>query len=130
MSKASEHSTFKEQYPLSPCFTKCECAAPTESILGMLAFLLVIDLSDKIKVELPSLTAVSHSSLIDSILSFKLEFISKVQSMILIFLEKILLNFLIENSLKLDYLIQKYLLQLYYQNPEYFLNYQTLFLDS
>ena len=60
----------------------------------MLVFLSEISLSDNIKVELPSLIAISHSSFILSILSFKDELTSKVQSIIFVFSEKILLNFL------------------------------------
>ena len=62
--------------------------------MGILALSAEIFLSDKIIVVLPSLTAVSHSSLIFSILSFKDELISNVQSIILIFFKKIFLNFL------------------------------------
>ena len=54
----------------------------------MLAFLLEISLSDKIKAELPCLTDISHSSFMLSILSFKDELTSKVQSITLIFLKK------------------------------------------
>ena len=93
MSNASELSTFIEQYPLKPSFTKWEWTAPTDKIDGMLAFVEVIFLSDKIRVLLPSLTAISHSSLIFSILSFKEELISKVQSIIRIFLKNFFLNF-------------------------------------
>ena len=60
----------------------------------MLIFLSEISLSDNIKAELPSLTDISHSSFILSILSFKDELTSKVQSITFIFSEKILLNFL------------------------------------
>jgi hypothetical protein len=61
-------------------------------MLGMLAFRLEIFLSDNIRQVLPSLTAVSASSLIDSILSFRDFVISKVQSINFTFFEK---NFLI-----------------------------------
>ena len=94
VSKASEHSTFIEQYPLKPSFTKCECTAPTISMLGILAFWLDIFLSDKIKQVLPSLTEVSASSLMASILSLRDKEISKVQSITFVFLEKNFLNFL------------------------------------
>ena len=94
MSKASAHSTFKEQYPLSPSFTKCECTAPTVNILGILAFLFEIFLSERIRQVLPSLTDVSASSLISSILSLSEEDISNVQSIYFVFFEKNLLNFL------------------------------------
>ena len=53
-----------------------------------------IFLSDNTKQVLPSLTAVSASSLIDSILSLSDFSISKVQSIIFIFFEKNFLNFL------------------------------------
>ena len=61
-------------------------------MLGILAFWLEIFLSDNTKKVLPSLTAVSASSLIDSILSLSDFSISKVQSIIFTFFEK---NFLI-----------------------------------
>ena len=93
VSKESEHSTFMEQYPLSPFLIKCEWTAPTARTLGILAFLLEIFLSESIKVVHPSLTAVSQSSLICSILSFKDEEISNVQSITLVFFEKNFLNF-------------------------------------
>ena len=60
----------------------------------MLALLLEIFLSDKIKQVLPSLTEISASSLIASILSFKDRLVSNVQSITLVFLEKNFLNFL------------------------------------
>ena len=60
----------------------------------MLDFLFEIFLSDSIKAELPSLTDTSHSSFILSILSFKDNSTSNVQSITFIFSEKILLNFL------------------------------------
>ena len=63
-------------------------------LIILVAFLLLISLSDKIKHVLPSLTEVSASSLIFSILSFKEEEISKVQSIVLVFFEKNFLNFL------------------------------------
>jgi len=55
----------------------------------MLAFSFEIFLSDKIIAVLPSLTAISLSSLIASILSFKDNLVSKVQSIILIFFAKL-----------------------------------------
>ena len=58
-------------------------------MVGMLAFKLDIFLSESIRVVEPSLTAVSHSLLISSILSFNAELILNVQSIILIFFEKI-----------------------------------------
>ena len=58
-------------------------------MLGMLAFLFDIFLSDKTKQVLPCLTAVSASSLIDSILSLRDFSISKVQSITFTFLKKI-----------------------------------------
>ena len=94
MSNASEHSTFNEQYPLKPSLTKWEWTAPTTNILGILAFWLVIFLSDKIKQVLPSLTDVSASSLISSILSLSDWDISNVQSITFVFFEKNFLNFL------------------------------------
>ena len=94
MSKASALSTFNEQYPLNPDLTKWEWTAPTANTVGILALSFEIFLSDKIRAVLPSLTAVSHSSLIASILFFNENFISKVQSIILIFFAKTLLNFL------------------------------------
>ena len=94
MSKASEHSTFNEQYPLRPSFTKCECTAPTVNILGMLAFLFEIFLSERMRHVLPSLTEVSASSLISAILSLSEDDISNVQSISFVFFEKNLLNFL------------------------------------
>ena len=57
-------------------------------MLGMLAFRLEIFLSDNIKQVLPSLTAVSDSSRIASILSFKDDLISKVQSITFTFFKK------------------------------------------
>ena len=54
-------------------------------MVGMLAFKLDIFLSESIRVVEPSLTAVSHSLLISSILSFNAELILNVQSIILIF---------------------------------------------
>ena len=63
-------------------------------MLGILAFLLEIFLSDKIRAVLPSLTAVSDSSRIASILSFNEDVISNVQSIIFIFFEKNFLNLL------------------------------------
>ena len=56
-------------------------------MLGILAFLLEIFLSDKIRQVLPSLTAVSDSSRIFSILSFNEDLMSNVQSMIFTFFE-------------------------------------------
>ena len=57
-------------------------------MLGMLAFLFDILLSDRTKQVLPCLTAVSASSLIDSILSLRDFSMLKVQSITLVFLEK------------------------------------------
>ena len=63
-------------------------------MLGILAFCFEIFLSDNIKQVLPSLTAVSASSLIKSILSLRDPSISKVQSITFNFFEKNFLNFL------------------------------------
>ena len=63
-------------------------------MLGMLAFLFDIFLSDKTKQVLPCLTAVSASSLISSILSLRDFSISKVQSITFTFFVKNFLNFL------------------------------------
>ena len=93
MSSASAHSTFKEQYPLSPSFTKWECTAPTVNILGILALLFEIFLSERTIHVLPSLTEVSASSRILSILSLSEEDISNVQSISFVFFEKNFLNF-------------------------------------
>ena len=94
VSKMSELSTFIEQYPLRPNFTKWEWTAPTTKIDGRAALEVLIFLSEKIKVVLPSLTAISASSLIFSIRFFKESFISNVQSKILTFFLKNDLNFL------------------------------------
>ena len=88
MSKASEHSTLSEQYPLNPCLTKYEWTAPTVRILGILAFLSEMFLSVKIRQVLPSLTEVSASSLISSILSLSEEEVSNVQSNSLVFFKR------------------------------------------
>ena len=93
VSNASELSTFIEQYPLKPKFTKWEWTAPTDKIDGMLALLEVIFLSDKIRVLLPSLTAISHSSLIFSILFLNEVSKSNVQSIILTFFWKKIFEF-------------------------------------
>ena len=73
---------------------KCEWTAPTVNILGILAFWLEIFLSERTKKVLPSLTAVSASSRINSILSLRDLSISKVQSIIFTFFEKNFLSFL------------------------------------
>ena len=85
VSRTSELSTFIEQYPLKPNFTRCEWTAPTAKMEGILAWVKLIFLSDNIKLLLPSRTAISASSLIFSILSFRDKLILKVQSSILIF---------------------------------------------
>ena len=57
-------------------------------MLGILALKVDIFLSDNIKVVLPSLTAVSHSTLICSILSFNEEQVQKYNLFLLIFSKK------------------------------------------
>ena len=84
VSNTSELSTFIEQYPLKPSFTKCAWTAPTDKTEGILAWDELIFLSDNIKLLLPSRTAISASSFIFSILSFSDELMLKVQSIILI----------------------------------------------
>ena len=130
VSIASEHSTFIEQYPLKPSFTKCECTAPTISILGMLAFWLDIFLSDKIKQVLPSLTEVSASSLMDSILSFRDKEISKVQSITFCLFRKKFFKLFKLRVCKNGCLKHIYYLLLNYQNLICCLNFQILFLNS
>ena len=88
----SELSTFIEQYPLRPNFTKWEWTAPTTKIDGRAALVVLIFLSEKIKVVLPSLTAISASSLIFSIRFLRESFTSNVQSKILTFFLKNDLN--------------------------------------
>ena len=70
MSNTSELSTFIEQYPLKPDFTRCEWTAPTAKTEGILAHDELIFLSDSIRLLLPARTAISASSFISSILSF------------------------------------------------------------
>ena len=93
VSIASEVSTFIEAYPLIQSLIKFECTAPTAKIIGTTALSFEIFLSERIRWFAPSLTAISASTLIFSILSFKLSLTLKVQSIILTFEENIDLNY-------------------------------------
>ena len=95
VSNVSDVSTFIEQYPLNPRFTRWELIAPTAKTIGIFALVVPIFLSLRTKVVEPSLTEISASFFIFSKPSFKVSVVLKVQSMVLILLANNFLNFLI-----------------------------------